>query len=139
MERRDNSGQFICKGRILIYGFLCSAFPHAYEELLRETAQSVWSLRRSFLPQEGEAQRAEMETALAAQGIDTLRWRPIPVRPDVLGEIANAMRPTIWHLLTTSDEPSDFNRRLFLARKQFERSGLPGYVASISASTMVYK
>jgi glutamate synthase (NADPH/NADH) large chain len=92
-----------------------------------------------FLPDEDEAQRAEIEAALAMQGIETLLWRPVPVRPEVLGEIANAMRPTIWHLLTTSDETEDFGRRLFLARKQFERSGLPGYFASISASTMVYK
>ena len=66
-------------------------------------------------------------------------WRPVPVRPEVLGEIANSTRPAMWHLLITTDEPAGFNRRLFLARKQFERSGLPGYVASISSATMVYK
>ena len=92
-----------------------------------------------FLPADDAASRAEIESALTAQGIETLMWRPAPVRPEVLGEIANAMRPAIWHVLATSDEPADFNRRLFLARKQFERSRLPGYVSSISASTMVYK
>ncbi|HEX4285206.1 MAG TPA: glutamate synthase large subunit [Terracidiphilus sp.] len=92
-----------------------------------------------FLPEDDAAQRTEIEAALAAQGIETLKWRPVPVRPEVLGEIANSMRPAMWHLLTTTDEPGDFNRRLFLARKQFERSGLAGYFASISASTMVYK
>ena len=92
-----------------------------------------------FLPADDAAQRAEMEDALAAQGIETLLWRPVPVRPEVLGEIANSMRPEIWHLLVTADDPTGFNRRLFLARKQFERSGLPGYIATISSSTMVYK
>jgi glutamate synthase domain-containing protein 2/glutamate synthase domain-containing protein 1/glutamate synthase domain-containing protein 3 len=92
-----------------------------------------------FLPEDDAAQRAEIEAALTAQGIEVLRWRPVPVRPEVLGEIANAMRPAIWHVLCTSEDAADFDRRLFLARKQFERSGLEGYVASISSSTMVYK
>jgi len=71
--------------------------------------------------------------------MEALLWRPVPVRPEVLGEIANSTRPAIWHLMITSDEQAGFNRRLFLARKQFERSGLPGYIASISSATMVYK
>ncbi len=57
----------------------------------------------------------------------------------MLGEIANSSRPEIWHLLITSDDTEFFDRRLFLARKQFERSELPGYFVSISSSTMIYK
>jgi len=92
-----------------------------------------------FLPTDDTAQRAEIESALAAQGLEPLMWRPVPVRPEVLGEIANSTRPAIWHLLIATDAPLGFNRRLFLARKQFERSGLPGYFASVSSSTIVYK
>ena len=92
-----------------------------------------------FLPQEDAAPRAEIESALAAQGMEALLWRPVPVRPEVLGEIANSTRPGLWHLLITSDEPEGFDRRLFLARKQYERSGVAGYIASISGATMVYK
>ncbi|HUB29429.1 MAG TPA: glutamate synthase large subunit [Terracidiphilus sp.] len=92
-----------------------------------------------FLPADDAGQRAEIEAALAAQGLETLMWRPVPVRPEVLGEIANSTRPAIWHVLATGDDASEFNRRLFLARKQFERSGLSGYIASISSATMVYK
>jgi glutamate synthase domain-containing protein 2/glutamate synthase domain-containing protein 1/glutamate synthase domain-containing protein 3 len=92
-----------------------------------------------FLPEADADPRAEIESALASQGLETLLWRPVPVRPEALGEIANSTRPSIWHLLITGDESEGFNRRLFLARKQFERSGLPGYFASISSSTMVYK
>jgi glutamate synthase (NADPH/NADH) large chain len=92
-----------------------------------------------FLSTEDGDSRAEIESALRAQGMEALLWRPVPVRPEVLGEIANSTRPAIWHLLITSDEQAGFNRRLFLARKQFERSGFPGYIASISSATMVYK
>ena len=92
-----------------------------------------------FLPEEDAAQRAEIEAALAAQNIEVMQWRSVPVHPEVLGPIADAMRPAIWHVLCTSTEATDFDRRLFLARKQFERTGLPGYAASFSSATMVYK
>jgi glutamate synthase (NADPH/NADH) large chain len=92
-----------------------------------------------FLPADDAAQRAEIGSALAAQNLDALVWRPVPVRPEALGEIANSSRPAIWHVLVTSNDHAGFDRRLYLARKQFERSGLPGYVASISSATMVYK
>jgi len=92
-----------------------------------------------FVPDESAASRIEIEAALDAQNIETLEWRPVPVRPEVLGEIANSTRPAIWHVLCTSGDATSFDRRLFLARKQFERSALPGYVASMSSATMVYK
>ncbi len=93
----------------------------------------------TFLPAEDEAQVAEIESALVAQNFDVLQWRAVPIRPEVLGEIAAGSRPSIWHVLVTSDDAADFDRRLYLARKQFERSELPGYVVSISSSTMIYK
>ncbi|WP_082661741.1 glutamate synthase large subunit [Terracidiphilus gabretensis] len=92
-----------------------------------------------FLPQDDAAQRAEMSTALAAQNLDELFWRSVPVRPEVLGEIANSSRPAIWQLLITTRNAEDFDRRLYLARKQFERSALPGYICSISSRIMIYK
>jgi glutamate synthase domain-containing protein 2/glutamate synthase domain-containing protein 1/glutamate synthase domain-containing protein 3 len=92
-----------------------------------------------FLPEDDAAQRAEIASALAAQNLDELYWRAVPVRPEVLGEIANSSRPAIWQLLITTKRPEDFDRRLYLARKQFERSGLPGYICSMSSRTMIYK
>jgi glutamate synthase (NADPH/NADH) large chain len=92
-----------------------------------------------FFPENHAEQRSELEAALVAQNFEVLMWRPVPLRAKVLGEIAAQTQPSIWHVLLTSDEKAAFNRRLFLARKQFERSGLPGYVASMSSATMVYK
>src|SRR6266702_4859258 len=94
----------------------------------------------TFLPAEGDApQRAEIESALAAQKLDVLVWRAVPVQPEALGEIADSSRPAIWQVLVTAEDDADFDRRLYLARKQFERSQLPGYIASISSKTVVYK
>ncbi len=92
-----------------------------------------------FLPRDDSAQRAEIEAALFEQDMEVLTWRPVPIRPETLGEIAASSRPEIWHLLVTSDDTEFFDRRLFLARKQFERSELPGYFVSISSSVMIYK
>jgi len=92
-----------------------------------------------FLPEDHGDQREEIESALHAQECRILTWRSVPVRPEVLGEIADAARPAIWHVLITSNTATDFDRRLFLARKQFEASQLPGYFVSISSRTMVYK
>src|SRR5579863_677857 len=92
-----------------------------------------------FLPKDDTAQRDAIETALFEQDMELLTWRPVPIRPEVLGEIAASSRPEIWHLLITSDDTEFFDRRLFLARKHFERSRLPGYFVSISSSTMIYK
>src|SRR6201998_2081596 len=92
-----------------------------------------------FLPVDDTAQREEIEAALFEQDMEVLSWRSVPVRPEVLGEIAASSRPEISQVLITSDDHEFFDRRLFLARKQFERSELPGYFVSISASTIIYK
>ena len=82
---------------------------------------------------------------MAAQQIKVLAWRPVPICPQILGSIAASTLPNIWHVLVTPDESvheesqSDFDRRLYLVRKQFERSSAQGYITSISSSTIVYK
>jgi glutamate synthase domain-containing protein 2/glutamate synthase domain-containing protein 1/glutamate synthase domain-containing protein 3 len=92
-----------------------------------------------FLEGESLPSRLELEAALTAQQIALIAWRPVPICPQILGSIAASTLPNIWHVLVTTDDPADFDRRLYLVRKQFERSTLPGYVASISSSTIVYK
>ncbi|MGH9585306.1 MAG: glutamate synthase central domain-containing protein, partial [Acidobacteriaceae bacterium] len=96
-----------------------------------------------FLPGEGES-RQELEQALASQNLTVLAWRDVPTRPEILGEIALSTMPLIRHVLINAkdlkrEETGKLNRRLFLARRQYERSGAAGYLCSLSASTMVYK
>jgi glutamate synthase domain-containing protein 2/glutamate synthase domain-containing protein 1/glutamate synthase domain-containing protein 3 len=91
--------------------------------------------------------RTELEQALAAQNLTVLAWRDVPTRPEILGEIALSTMPVIRHVLITAhdlahegrENVEKLSRRLFLARKQFERSRAEGYICSLSASTMVYK
>ena len=119
-----------------------TAIPRAW--LLRETRQVLASddplgVAVVFLSGDDTDSRAELDAALAAQELQVLAWRPVPVRPEVLGQIAESTRPAIWHVLITAENARQFDRRLYLARKQFERSQRPGYVCSISSGAMVYK
>ncbi|SEC62736.1 glutamate synthase-related protein [Terriglobus roseus] len=83
-----------------------------------------------------------LDDCLAEQGITVLKWRDVPVKPEILGEIALGTMPEIQHVLVTG-APEDFERKLYLARKTFERrleaGEVTGYVASLSSKTMVYK
>ena len=92
-----------------------------------------------FFPQDTAESHAELEQALAAQRCEVLAWRDVPTRPEILGEIALSTMPVIRHVLITSSDPADLNRRLYLARKQFERSHAAGYICSLSSTTMIYK
>ena len=100
-----------------------------------------------FLPRNEEhAQRdgQRFKACMSARGLEWLGWRDVPVAREVLGELALASLPVIrMALMTTAeeitDDPNELERRLFLARKAFERGGTETYVCSLSARTLVYK
>src|SRR5271156_1562639 len=98
-----------------------------------------------FFPEESGPGQQALEQALAAQNLDVLVWRVVPTREEILGEIALSSIPVIRQVLITAQDPANFERRLYLARKQFERGveesseEAAGYVCSLSSSTLVYK
>ncbi len=93
-----------------------------------------------FFPDESTAGKQALERALAAQKLEVLTWRVVPTREDILGEIALASIPVIRQVLVTAADPEQFERRLYLARKQFEReANSAGYVCSLSSYSVVYK
>ena len=96
---------------------------------------------------EGET-RAEpaLEQCLGAHGFKVLAWRDVPVTVSRLGEIALSTMPKIRQAMISeigSVEPASRERRLYLARKQFERmhqhGHTEGYLCSLSSETVVYK
>ncbi|HEX3438082.1 MAG TPA: glutamate synthase large subunit [Pseudacidobacterium sp.] len=121
---------------------ICTGIPR---EFLLESAgvslapEAPFAVGVVFFPQDVPECRAELELSLAAQNCSVLAWRDVPTRPEVLGEIALSTMPVIRHVLITSNDGEQLNRRLYLARKQFERSGAPGYVCSLSSTTLIYK
>jgi glutamate synthase (NADPH/NADH) large chain len=114
-----------------------------------------------FLPKGEMRAEAVIESALMSQELKVLAWRDVPIRPEVLGEIALSTMPLIKQVLVAdaspqgsgsraqgsedknNDDIDPMERRLYLARKQFERAvelgEVTGYVCSLSTTTVVYK
>jgi glutamate synthase (NADPH/NADH) large chain len=127
LSRLEHRGAVAADGKSSDGVGVTTAVPRAW--LLAQagvdlSSSSPFGVAVVFLPEEDKEQRERIESALASQECKILVWRAVPVRPEVLGEIANAARPVIWHILITSESATDFDRRLFLARKQFEASSL---------------
>ena len=99
-----------------------------------------------FLPQDRilRARRQTLFEILAEKaGLPVLLWRPVPVEPGILGQRAVDCMPSIWQpiLARPADAESDleFDRRLYIMRREFEQSVSDTYVASLSCRTIVYK
>ena len=142
LSRLEHRGAVAADGKSSDGVGVTTAIPRGW--LLRQCGLTLDESERLgvavvFLPKDDQAQRAEIESALFEQDMEILHWRPVPICAEVLGEIAESSRPEIWHILITSEDSEFFDRRLFLARKQFERSGLSGYFVSISSQKMIYK
>ncbi len=93
-----------------------------------------------FFPADSDPAPAQklFEDALKAHRCRLLAWREVPTCPEHLGQQALASAPRILQALISA-HPADLDRRLFLARKQFERQKTDVHVCSLSASTIVYK
>ncbi len=121
---------------------ICTAVPR---ELLLDSAGLALDPARPlvvgqvFFPTQADESHSGLEDALAHRGFEVLAWRSVPVRPEILGEIARATMPVIRQVLATTANPDQVERRLYLVRKDFERRGLPGYVCSLSTQTLIYK
>ncbi len=92
-----------------------------------------------FFPRDGQESHANLEDALAHQGFEILAWRTPPTRPEILGAIAHSTMPVIRQVLATTTDLENIERRLYLARKDFERRETPGYICSLSTRTLIYK
>jgi glutamate synthase (ferredoxin) len=92
--------------------------------------------------------RAEglLERCLLSHDFKVLCWRDVPVCTEFLGEMALATMPRMRQVLVVDAEhaePETMERRLYLARKQFERAhehgDVTGSISSLSSKTIVYK
>ncbi len=87
--------------------------------------------------------KRRFELILEKEGMEFLGWREVPVCPEVLGEKALAKMPRIEQGFVKRpqgvERGLDFDRRLYVARRQFEQSSSDTYVVSCSSRTVVYK
>ncbi len=77
------------------------------------------------------------------EGLEFLGWRDVPTCPEVLGERARACMPYICQCFIKKpgdmNPGIDFDRKLYIVRREFEQSVQDTYVASLSSRTIVYK
>jgi glutamate synthase (ferredoxin) len=99
-----------------------------------------------LLPVEETRAEGLIERCLVSHDFKVLCWRDVPVCPEWLGEMALGTMPRIRQVLIVDSgegEPETMERRLYLARKQFERAhaqgDVTGYICSLSSQTIVYK
>ena len=83
------------------------------------------------------------EIILGKNGMELIYWRKVPTSPAVLGQKAVDSMPFIMQAFVKRPEGCqkglDFDRRLFIARREFEQSDENTYVCSLSSHTIVYK
>ncbi|MBQ9045463.1 MAG: glutamate synthase large subunit [Oscillospiraceae bacterium] len=99
-----------------------------------------------FFPQETLARRQAqkmLEVILRKERLPFLGWREVPTCPEILGQTALDCMPYILQCFVgrPADTPQGlpFERRLYMARREFEQSNDNTYVVSLSSRTVVYK
>lgn len=108
-------------------------------------APGHYAIGLCFLPTEHAAQQAAMAgvaAIAAAEGLDVLAWRSVPVTTAAAGPTALATMPALKHLVLASRDRSlhgiDLERRAYRVRKRAEHAH-EVYLASLSCRTLVYK
>ncbi|RGE18067.1 glutamate synthase large subunit [Leucobacter sp. wl10] len=99
-----------------------------------------------FLPRastERKAARYRIGAIAAEEGLAVLAWRPVAVRPEVLGESAREASPAIEQLILVPAVGAVFDgdqieRRAFRTRKRVQHE-TRCYLPSLSSRTIVYK
>ena len=77
------------------------------------------------------------------ENLEFLGWRDVPTCPDILGQRARDCMPYICQGFVKRpadvNRGIDFDRKLYVVRREFEQSVQDTYVASLSSRTIVYK
>ena len=99
-----------------------------------------------FFPQNILARRQAMkmiEIICSKEGVEFIGWRDVPTMPEILGEKARDTMPYIAQCFVKRPENIekgiDFDRKLYVIRREFEHSRKDTYVCSFSSRTIVYK
>ncbi len=126
-----------------------TAVPRALlirSEGLTIDSEQVLGVGMALLPAQETRAEEVLERCLVSHDMKVLGWREVPVRTELLGEMALRTMPKMRQVLVVDAEvaePGTMERRLYLARKQFERAeergDVTGYISSLSSQTITYK
>ena len=126
--------------------------PHAFfSDIALEAGVSLgddrsYGVGMFFFPQDRlkcSRMKRLFEMISEKQGIEVLLWREVPVCPDVLGERARECMPRISQCFVKKpdgvEKGLDFDRELYILRREYEKSASDTYVCSLSSRSIVYK
>ncbi len=84
-----------------------------------------------------------LEKIAKKKGVEFLGWRDVPTDPTILGQKAKDAMPYIAQAFFKKPAKCakglEFDRKLYIIRREFEQSNDETYVCSLSSRTMVYK
>ncbi|MBR4754497.1 MAG: glutamate synthase large subunit [Lachnospiraceae bacterium] len=87
--------------------------------------------------------RSMFEIIVRKAGLRLIAWRKVDSDPEVLGSKARECMPNIYQAFIErpkeAKEDIDFDRMLYIVRREFEQSSANTYVPSLSCRTIVYK
>lgn len=77
------------------------------------------------------------EKLVEQEGCTFITWRKVPCDESILGQKAKDCMPSIYQAFVQGD--TDLEQKLYVIRREFEKSCKETYVASLSSHTIVYK
>ena len=77
------------------------------------------------------------EKLVEQEGCAFITWRKVPCDESILGQKAKDCMPSIYQAFVQGD--TDLEQKLYVIRREFEKSCKETYVASLSSRTIVYK
>ncbi len=126
--------------------------PHAmFHRMMLEQGVDIggerdYGVGMFFFPQSTHLRsqaRKMFEIICQKEGLEFLAWRRVPTAPDVLGDKAKSSMPAIVQCFirrpANVSRGLDFDRKLYIVRREFEQSSEHTYVCSLSSRTVVYK
>ena len=90
----------------------------------------------------GVGEEDVLESVVHAEGGRVLAWRDVPVDPNAIGDDARRVLPKIRELFIGGADglaSVEFERRLYVIRRQIEQRTHDVYLCSCSTKTIVYK
>lgn len=82
-------------------------------------------------------QKKMFEKFVEQEGCTFITWRKVPCDESILGHKAKDCMPSIYQAFVQGD--TDLEQKLYVIRREFEKSCKETYVASLSSRTIVYK
>lgn len=131
---------------------IMTGLPHelfclwAQEEGITLGNKGDYGVGMFFLPEDkvGAQNAAEIFDQLASsEGIQILGWRNVPCHPAQLGAGARRTMPRIRQCFLkrpgNNKAGIEFDRKLYILRRMFEKQNTESYICSLSSRTIVYK